>query len=186
MARIDFDANAVPPNERLQPIPVGNYLLQVIESEIRQNNKGTGELLKLTLQVLDGPYANRLIFDNLNIVNDSPKAQEIANRSLADLCLLLGIVHCQDSEELHFKPFQAYVGIREDKTGQYAPQNTVRYRRSWPTPAPAHAQGTVVTPSPAPLAPSPAPQGNGTPRPWHKPAAAPAPAPAARGSKPPF
>lgn len=182
MARIDFDANAVPANERLQPVPVGNYLLQVIESEIRQNNKGTGEILKLTLQILDGPYANRQIWDNLNIVNDSPKAQEIANRNLADLCLLLGIVHCQDSEELHFKPFTAYVGIREDKSGQYAPQNTVRYRRSFMPPgqagqpaAPARAQGTMVTPQPAP-------QGNGTPRPWHKPAAA----PATKGGKPPF
>lgn len=127
MAQLPFNATEVPVDEGFNPIPVDTYLCQVISSEIKQTKTGNGTILKLTSQVIEGPYSGRLIFDNLNISNPNADAERISARSLADLCLAVGISVLQDSEELHFKPFIGRVGIRHDKSGAFPPQNTIRY-----------------------------------------------------------
>lgn len=123
-----FDPSEVPEDERsFDPIPAGDYQMQVIESKIEDTKSGSGQMLTLTLEVIDGPYANRRIWDRLNIQNQNPDAQRIAQRALADLCLQLDLVELADSEELHFKPFWAKVTVQADKSGQYGPSNRVRY-----------------------------------------------------------
>jgi hypothetical protein len=135
MAKLEqeFSPADVPANERsFDPIPAGTYNLQVIESRIEDTKNGSGQMLVLTLEVIDGEYAGRKIWDRLNIRNQNPDAQRIAQRALADLCISLGIVELSDSEELHFKPFTARVRIESDKSGQYDPQNRVRYNGAPP------------------------------------------------------
>ena len=118
----------VPADERtFEPIPVGSYKVQAIESKIEDTKSGSGQMLVLSLEILEGEYANRRLFDRMNIRNDNPQAQSIAQRALADLCLQIGITQLRDTDELLFKPMTVKVGIRQDKTGQYGPQNTVRY-----------------------------------------------------------
>jgi hypothetical protein len=164
-----FDPNAIPEDERnFDPVPAGEYLLQVVESDL--NRKGNNEMLKLTIDVMDGPFANRKIFENLNIRHENPTAQGIAQRALADLCIAVGVAGLRNSEELHFKPFIGRVKIQEDKTGQYGPQNRIaRYRpRSNQPPA-------AKNPTSAPAAAHPQPSGQSQPaantasrssRPW--------------------
>ena len=130
MAKLEqeFSPADVPEDDRsFDPIPVGSYQLQVIDSKIDDTKSGTGQLLTLTLEVIDGPYAGRRIWDRLNIQNQNPDAQRIGQRSLADLCIMLEIMELDDTEELHFKPFVAKVTVAPDKSGQYGPQNRVRY-----------------------------------------------------------
>ncbi|KIU33266.1 hypothetical protein SR39_13555 [Methylobacterium radiotolerans] len=111
-----FNPNDVPQDERsFEPIPQGDYNCQITESEIVETRTG-GEMLKLTLEVIDGPYANRKIWDNLNIRNNNPTAQSIAHRTLADLCAACGAGAIADSEELHFKPFVAAIKIEPERT----------------------------------------------------------------------
>lgn len=124
-----FDPNEVPEDDRnFDPIPAGDYDMQCIESEIKDTKDGTGQMLVLTHEIISGPHANRRIWDRLNIRNQNADAQRIAQRALADLCLAVGLGAIRDSEELHFKPFVGRVAIRVDKSGQYGPQNTVRYK----------------------------------------------------------
>ena len=124
-----FDPNEVPEDDRsFDPIPAGEYLMQVIESEIKPTKSGSGEQLVLTLEVIDGPCANRRVWDRLNIRNQNADAQRIAQRSLADLCLAVGITSQRNTEDLHFKPFVGRVTVKQDKSGQYGPQNAVRYK----------------------------------------------------------
>ncbi len=123
-----FNPSEIPEDDRnFEPIPAGLYKLQVVESRLQDTKSGSGQMLVLTLDVLEGQYQNRKIWDQLNIINDNPEAQRIAQRALADLCLLIGVQQLTDSEQLHFKPFTARVTIVPDKTGQYGPQNRVRY-----------------------------------------------------------
>ena len=118
----------VPEDERsFEPLPIGNYRLQAIEAKIEDTKSGTGQMLVLTHEVLEGPAANRRLWDRLNIRNENADAQRIAQRALADFCLQIGVGQLRDTDELLFKPFTAKVGIRQDKTGQYGPQNTIRY-----------------------------------------------------------
>jgi hypothetical protein len=143
-----FNVNDIPPDDRsFEPIPAGVYNLQVIDSRLEDTRSGTGQMLVLSLEVLDGPYQNRKLWDRLNIVNDSVDAMRIANQALAALCQQLGFESITDSEQLHFKPFKGRVRIVHDRTGQYEPQNAVRYNVNPPPggpqaqPAQGQAQG---------------------------------------------
>ncbi len=153
----DFVLADIPADDRsFEPLPKGNYRLQVIESRIDDTKSGTGQMLTLTLEVIEGQYKGRRIWDRLNIRNTNPEAQRIALVAHAKLCRLVGIKENKDareSENLHFKPFTAQVTIQEDKSGQYGPQNRVRYpdpgtgSRSGGQPATGQALGKSSTPT---------------------------------------
>ena len=155
MAELDMDFNPaeVPEDERsFDPLPAGDYTMQVIDSEIKATKANNGDQqLVLTLEVIDGPFSNRRVWDRLNIRNHNADAQRIAQRGLADLCLAVGIPSLRNSEDLHFKPFTGKIAIRQDKTGQYGPQNTVRYkargggapRGGWHSPAETGRRATA-------------------------------------------
>lgn len=169
-----FAPNDVPADDRnFEPIPVGNYKVQVIESKIEDTSKGTGQMLVLTLEILDGPFANRRLWDRLNVRNDSPVAQNIAQRALADLCLQIGLTQLRDSDELHFKPFTVKVGIQhptqKDKDAGYDNiKNTVRYNAGAGMP-----QGATKAPTQPRQAPQqgrpPAQAAKGAAKPWNQP-----------------
>lgn len=167
-----FAPNEVPADDRnFEPIPVGNYNVQVIESKIEDTKSGSGQMLVLTLEILDGEYANRRLWDRLNIRNDNPDAQRIAQRALADLCLQIGVAQLRDTDELQFKPITVKVGIRQDKTGQYGPQNTVRYNVGAGG-APVGAAQPKAAAQPQGRPPQRAAQGKpaqGAAKPWNQP-----------------
>lgn len=144
-----FNADDVPQEER-ELLPEGNYLALVESSELAQTKAGTGTMLKLTLNVLEGPYQNRKIFWNINIVNQNALAQQIGQRQLAQLCHAVGKHTIQDSGEIHLIPFVARVVIRQDKTGQYEPQNEVREAKPV-------SGAAAQAPRPTPAAPTPQP-----------------------------
>jgi hypothetical protein len=152
------------PTDELVPART-TALMQVIGSDVVDNNNRNGKILKLQIEIITGPYERRQIFENLNIVNPSEKAQAIAQRNLAQLCDAIGLPGCSDSDELHHKPFMGTVGVQEG-TGQYGPQNRItKYaaaNASAPTgrgaSAPAAQEATGRQPS--------APPASGGGRPW--------------------
>ncbi|KAB1076684.1 DUF669 domain-containing protein [Methylobacterium soli] len=120
-----FDPNEVPDDERsFEPMPAGDYNMQIVESDIAQTKAG-GDMLKLTLEVIDGPFANRKVWDNLNIRNSNAVAQGIAQRALADICAATGTGPIEDSEDLHFKPLVVTLKI-EPARGEYDARNAVK------------------------------------------------------------
>lgn len=126
---MEFRPDDVPEDDRtFDPLPAGDYHMQVIESEIKPTKSGSGDQLVLTLEVIDGPNQNRRMWDRLNIRNANADAQRIAQRSLADLCQAIGLSALRNTEDLHFKPFIGRVTIKIDKSGEYSPQNRVRYK----------------------------------------------------------
>lgn len=145
----DFDPNDVPPDERsFDPIPAGDYLMQVIESDIQDTKDRTGQMLVLTFEILEGVNSNRRIWERLNIRNANAQAQQIAQRALADLCIAVGITTAlKNTDQLHFKPFIGRVKIREDKTGQYGPQNSVRRYRAANGAPPPQKDATPAQPA---------------------------------------
>lgn len=170
MANLDFTFNPsdVPEDERsFEPLPAGLYNVQIIESEVRPSK--SGQMLRLTLEVMDGPKAGRRIWDNLNIQNRSQQAQQIAQRALADICQAVGCGALQDSEELHFKPLVADVKIVPERTDEntgniYPPSNGVkRYkaRGGQPPAGKAPVQQRQAAPQQAAR-----PNGSAPSRPW--------------------
>ncbi len=121
-----FDAANVDPNAGFELYPAGKYLVQIIASEMRPTKDGRGQYLYLELDILDGQFAGRKLFDRLNLVNDNPDTVDIAKRALSSICRATGQMQVKDSEQLHLIPMIADVRVRPPK-GQYGESNSIRY-----------------------------------------------------------
>lgn len=133
-ATLNFDARSVPPAEAFEPIPAGWYNIRIVESEMKPTSNQKGAYLALTLQVIDGQYANRKLFDRLNLDNENATAKEIAWRTLSAICYATGVIQVQTTDQLHGIPLQCRVTVRPPTTGQdgrqYDAQNEVKgYRK---------------------------------------------------------
>lgn len=159
MANLAFDATQVDPTNTFDPLPVGDYLCMIVESDIKPTKSGTGHYAQFTLQVIDGQYEGRKIWDRINIHNTNATAQEIGQRQLSALCHAVGVLQVQDTAELHDKPFIAQLVIKSDP--QYGPQNEVKGYKA------AGGQAPRPAPAPAPAAPAAAPAAAaGSTPPW--------------------
>ena len=121
-----FDASQVEPNTPYEVLPPGKYLVQIIASEMRPTKDGMGQYLYLELDVLEGPYTGRKLFDRLNLINPSADAVDIARRTLSAICRAAGKLQVNDSEQLHLIPIIADVRVRPPR-GEYGESNSIRY-----------------------------------------------------------
>ena len=116
-----------------EDLPNGDYALEIEASEVKDNSKGNGTLLKITAVVLEPEqYAGRKYFDNFNLQHANPTAQEIGRRQFAQLCRAIGEGSVDDSEELHFKRYVVKIGMgKPSRDGQYPASNEVKKYYNW-------------------------------------------------------
>jgi hypothetical protein len=119
----DLGLKDTKPNSGFEPLPPGEYPAIVTKSEIKPTADKTGQRLNLTIQILSGPYQNRIIFDGLNVKNKSAQAEQIGRGQLKALCVAVNVPNPQTSEELHNKPFLVKLKIGKDQNGN--PRNDV-------------------------------------------------------------
>lgn len=143
-----FDASQVEPDQPRDPLPAGEYLAEIIDSDMEPTKSNNGQFLKLTYRVSDGPMKGRLTWARLNLDNPNEKAVEIAQRQLSSICHACGVLQVQDSVQLHNIPHVIKVDV-EQRDPNYPPSNVIKsWRRAEGQPAPAAA-----APGPAPFAP---------------------------------
>lgn len=189
MASLNFDANVIQPDNSFDPIPAGWYNAIIDESEMKPTRDGSGAYLALRFNVIDGQYAGRKVFTRLNLRNQNPVAQDIAQKQLSSICHAVNVLNVQDSSQLHALPLQIRVKVTNDPTGQYDPSNEISgYKavgagngQGVAAPLAAPAYTAPVAPV-APVAPAPQQQAQpaGTwqppanaPQQWQQPAAQP-------------
>lgn len=164
-----FDPTEVEPDTgRSDPIPEGRYVLQVTDSDVVENAKQTGTVLKLTMEVFDGPLKGRKLFETLNIQHEKVQVQEIGQKQLSALAAAAGIsTVITDSQDLHYQPFEADVVIEaggaNPKGGNYPDKNRIRKYHFGDEAAPP---ATKAAPAARPAAAAPAASG-GT-KPWQR------------------
>lgn len=150
----EFDAEQHEQLGDFTPIPVGEYEAQITNSDVKMTSTG-GKRIALEWTILSGEYAGRIIFDNVNIVNANPKAEEIGKKQLSSICHATGQMRLLDSSELHDKPCRIKVKIRPAK-GEYEAQNAITKYSPLNAP-PESAAPTATEPTKhAPTKPSPA------------------------------
>lgn len=131
MANLNFNAANVPPASANIVVPAGWYNVIIEHSEVVPTAAGTGTILKLRYSIVDGEFKGRKIFGQLNIVNPSPMAQEIAQKQLSAICHAVNVIQCNDSQQLHNIPFKVKLkitpgGIKDQHTGEkYDDKNEV-------------------------------------------------------------
>lgn len=108
------------------PIPAGEYLIQAIEGSVVRKDSGDA-MIKLTFEVMEGEFAERKLFVNLNIRHSNPTAQRIATEELTEIWrdAMGGTGNPPSTEALLWKPIRAKVAVEKRKdTGEM--QNRVK------------------------------------------------------------
>ena len=150
--RLDgFNAGAVEPAKPRTTLPAGTYKCVITASGEQPTKAMTGTMLKLQMQVIDGPHQGAMVFDQLNINNPSQTAMEIAQRTLSAICHAVGVMMPQDSSDLHNKPLNVVVKV--ETTKDYGTQNKVAgYEPCGGAAAPV-ASAPVAAPAPSNVPP---------------------------------
>ena len=158
MARFDsaFDATGIEPTTGYDVLPAGKYRAQIVESEMRVTRNGMGQFLWLMLDIIEGQYQGRKLFDQLNLVNSNPQTVEIAQRTLSAICHATGKLQVNDSVDLHLVPMTIQVGVKPPQDG-YSEKNTIRYLVPEKTTPAAPVYKAAPTASQTPAAPAAAP-----------------------------
>ncbi len=120
-----FDANTVEPSNNMEPIPDGSYVAVITDSEMKPTKSGAGNYLQLVFQIVEGEYANRLLWVRLNLDNPNATAVDIARRELSAICRSVGVLVPTDSTDLHNLPCRITVKLkRRADTGEL--QNEIK------------------------------------------------------------
>ena len=142
-----FDANQVEPTSDFDPVPAGKYLAVISESEMAPNKAGTGHFLKLTFQIIEGEFKNRLLWTRLNLDNPNATAVQIACAELSAVCRAVGVLAPNDSVELHNLPLVIHVKCKKRAdTGEIV--NEIRGYSKKASASPANAAPAVNNSTP--------------------------------------
>lgn len=111
-------------------IPSDTYPFMIVKSEIAltkaakaAKNPALGQLLKMQAKIIAGEFKDRIVFIQLNIVNENEQAVEISNKELTSICKAVGKKSIKDSNEVHGIPFMGKIGIETDENGKYPDKN---------------------------------------------------------------
>ena len=157
MARIGgpdgFNAEDYDPNFSFEHLPAGDYTVIITDSKDVNNKSGVGSHLLLELEVIEGEYHGRKLWDRLNNNHPNSAAVDIANRKQSAICRAVGKLRVKDSFECHNIPLRARLIVTQDE--KYGAQNEIlKYLPVSGTPTPE-----------APAQPSPPTNGGGS-KPW--------------------
>lgn len=148
-------------------IPTGEYLAQIIDSDLKPTKKNDGQYLELVHEITAGEFKGRKVWANLNLDNPSVKAVEIANRQMASIREATGVLNPTDSQQLHYKPMTIRVEFIPACTTQgngYVTTRDGNEIKAW-----KKAEGAVASAS-APASTTQQTTGTATP-PWQRSAA---------------
>ena len=154
----DVDDRAVAASTGIpEPVPPGEYMLQVDANELVPTKDGTGMMLKCVLVIVSGEYEGRKIFPQFNVRNKSAQAQTIGIgelKALANACGVDWEVARSDTDALLYKPFRANVGFEKEQINPTTRQPyPLRNRVLKYIPANAAAPAPAAAPK-APTAPA--------------------------------
>ena len=114
-----FDANDVEPRKAFEPLPADKYQVVIVASEMKDTKACDGQYLELELEVIDGQYKGRKLWDRLTLHHPNQQTVQIAQATLSAICRACGVMQPRDSAELHDLPMVAKVRVKRRKdTGE--------------------------------------------------------------------
>lgn len=107
-------------------VPDGTYRVVMSEATMKSTKDGSGEYVNAKLTILNGEYANRVIWTMFNVKNNSAKATEIGLQQLKHF------MKCSGSTEFKIRDVRDLVGLTCDaviksKRDDFGEKNVVSY-----------------------------------------------------------
>ena len=154
---LNFDASKIEITDSYELIPEDIYTAVISSTEWKETKDKTGGYLNLKIEIIDGKYKGRVLFDMLHLQNKNEKAVAIAEQTLAKICIAINKQNLKDSSEMLNTPLCVKVGTQA-ASGDYEAKNKIK--SYLPTGTSTAVQSpTVQTPA--------APAGDSKP-PWAK------------------
>jgi len=148
-----FDVEFLPQGKTsFDPIPPGWYTVTIASAEVKATKNGSGQYIALRYDVTGPTHQGRVVFGNLNIRNNSPKAEEIGRQQLGDICRAIGLAKVGDTDQLVGHGLSIKVDI--EKSEQYGDKNQVKGFKPIAGGAPPRA-AMVAAPAAAPAKAAP-------------------------------
>jgi len=119
-----YSKENLPEPTGFDPIPAGWYDATITGAEVKDTKTSGGQYIAVKYTVVGPTHQGRVIFSNVNIRNQNPKAQEIGLANLNALITSIGLDTVSDTDQLIGGDCQIKVKIREAKDG-YDAQNEV-------------------------------------------------------------
>jgi len=121
-----FEVSALPQGNtgNFDPLPPGWYSATMSAAEIKNTKTGTGQYIALRYDITGPTHQGRVVFGNLNIRNQSPKAEEIGRQQLGDICRAIGLARVGDTDQLIGNSLMIKLDI--EKSEQYGDKNQVK------------------------------------------------------------
>ena len=143
-----FDVEFLPQGKTsFDPIPPGWYTVTIASAEVKATKNGTGQYIAIRYDVTGPTHQGRVIFGNLNIRNQSPKAEEIGRQQLGELCRAIGLAKVGDTDQLIGNALSIKVDI--EKSEQYGDKNQVKGFKPIAGGAPPRAAMAAAAAAPA-------------------------------------
>lgn len=107
-------------------LPNDWYEAMIINSDVLQNNAGTGRYIKLEFEIVSGKYQNRKIFTNLNIEHPNANVAAFGRSDLTKICRAIKVEKLFDTCSLHNLPMMIKVAVAADKGRNNELRNVIR------------------------------------------------------------
>ncbi|MCX4027880.1 DUF669 domain-containing protein [Endozoicomonas sp. SM1973] len=125
MASFGFNTGEYDPNAGFEVLPAGDYIAMLVEADIKTNSKNTGQFINCKWLITEGEFANRNIFDAVNITHQNTMAEKLGRQRLSAIAHAIGIPDAQDTDQLLQKPCVLTLGIKKDK--EYGDKNIIKH-----------------------------------------------------------
>jgi len=121
-----FEVNSLPQGNTgsFEPLPAGWYSATMAGAELKATKSGTGQYISIRYDITGPTHQGRVVFGNLNIRNQSPKAEEIGRQQLGDICRSIGLSHVGDTDQLIGHSLMIKLDV--EKSPQYGDKNNVK------------------------------------------------------------
>jgi hypothetical protein len=141
-----FDVNDIPESTNsYEPLPEGWYPVVIQTAELKATKDGTGSYISIKYG-LSG--SARTVYGNINIRNQSQKAEEIGRQNLGEIMRAIGLSRVTDSDELIGGNLMIKLVIKDDE--KYGRKNEVKgYKAIEGAPAPKAMPKPAAAPAAA-------------------------------------
>lgn len=130
LGEVEEEEKENPDKDGFDAIPKGNYNVVVQEAEKQISRNTNKDMIKVRVQVIDGPHANRVLFSYIVFSPESPKAMRMTLNKLAAFGVTREFIATirpsvgQIADLLEGRKAVAVVGIQ--KGGDYDGSNEIK------------------------------------------------------------